>query len=207
MTHSLHREGDKKNLKNDFVILITPAIGFNDKGSGLKLKKALDILLDEGVANIGDVEHGSIMSGLDSKSLKSYLEDGKRIRASISDKTKLKKILKMLKKEDFGLSVTVSGLIDSIFSISEEVDLKPHTINMSLGVWGKKDILPSKRILEITTMCGHHMISRYLVEDMVSKIKAGLISPETVTERIGKLCVCGIFNPDRCKKLLKLFNM
>jgi hypothetical protein len=201
LTHSLHREGNISSLKNDFVILITPAIGLNDKESAVKLKKCFKILLEIGVENIGDVEHGSIMSGLNPDFFESYLEDGKRIRAVISEKNQLKKILDRLKREDTGLSVTVSGLTDDIFKVSNKVGLKPHTINMSLGVWGKRDLLPSKEILQITTMCGHHMISRNLVQDSISSIKLGVISPEAATKRIGKLCVCGIFNPKRCNQL------
>ncbi len=205
MTHSLHREGDAKSLENDYVILITPAIGVNDKGSGPKLKRCLKILLEEGVANIGDVEHGSVMADLDSATLESYLGDGKRIRACVSDMDKLKKIVGRLKEEDLGLSLTVSGLIENIYSISKELDIKPHTINMSLGVWGRTDLLPSSDVLELTTMCGHHMISRNLVENAISKIKEGKTSPKKATEKMGKLCVCGIFNPDRCESLLKKY--
>ena len=57
MTHSLHRMGSEESLTNDYVILITPAIRINDKGSGVKLKRSLRILREEGVTNIGDVEH------------------------------------------------------------------------------------------------------------------------------------------------------
>jgi hypothetical protein len=74
---------------------------------------------------------------------------------------------------------------------------------MSLGVWGKIELLPSNEVLEITTMCGHHMISRYLVDEIVTKIKAGTMTPEEASKRIGKLSVCGIFNPDRCIELFK----
>ncbi len=203
MTHTLHREGDAKSLENDYVILITPAIGINDKGSGVKLRKALQILLDAGLANIGDVEHGSLMTGLDPTALTAHLTDGKRIRASIADKAKLKTILESFKKEELGLSITVSGLIDNILRISKEVGLKPHTINMSLGVWGNLQRLPAKEVLEVTTMCGHHMISSALVADMMARIKAGTLSPDKATDTIGKLCVCGIFNPHRCKDLFQ----
>jgi hypothetical protein len=195
-----------KSLENDFVILITPAIGINDKGSGIKLQKYLEILIEEEITNIGDVEHGSIMSGVDPETFISYLEDGKRIRASISDKTKLTKIIERFKREDLGLSITVSGLIDKIFDMSKELGITPHTINMSLGVWGKKELLPSKEILAITTMCGHHMISKSLVTEMISKIQKGKISPEKATEKIGKLCVCGIFNPERCIQFLEKYT-
>ena len=203
MTHSLHREGSVKSLENDYVILITPAISVNDKGSGEKLKRYLKILVEEGVENIGDVEHGSIKSGLTIEKLGSYLGDGKRIRAAISDKESLKRILARIKEEDMGLSITVSGLVDNIFEMSRELGIKPHSINMALGVWGKVSLLPEERIREITTMCGHHMVSSSLVKEAIKKVRDGKMTPEEASEKIGKLCVCGIFNTKRCRMLLE----
>jgi len=203
MTHSLHREGSVKSLENDYVILITPAISVNDKGSGEKLKRYLKILVEEGVENIGDVEHGSIKSGLTIEKLDSYLGDGKRIRAAISDKESLKRILARIKEEDMGLSITVSGLVDNIFEMSRELGIKPHSINMALGVWGKVSLLPEERIREITTMCGHHMVSSSLVKEAIKKVRDGKMTPEEASEKIGKLCVCGIFNTKRCRMLLE----
>jgi len=206
MTHSLHREGSVKSLENDYVILITPAIGVNSVGSGKKLKRYLEILAEEGVENIGDVEHGSIKSGLTIEKLDSYLGDGKRIRAAISDKEALKRILARIKTENLSLSITISGLVDNIFDMSRELGIKPHSINMALGVWGKIDLLPDEKVRQITTMCGHHMISSSLVEDTIKKVQDGKITPEKATEKIGKLCVCGIFNTKRCKTLLEKFS-
>lgn len=157
MTHSLHRVGAPEQLQDDFVILITPAIGVNVEGSGEKLRRILDIVLEEGVANIGDVEHGSSMSSLDPATLRTHLRDGKRIRACISDPASLTRILARLKREDAGLSVTVSGLVDPVVRAAREVGLTPHSVNLSLGVRGRTERLPSRRVLEITTMCGHHM--------------------------------------------------
>lgn len=201
MTHSLHRVGPEESLAKDYVILITPAIRINDKGSGEKLRRSLKILREEGVTNIGDVEHGSILGDLDWDALESYMGDGKRIRASISDEKTLTKILRRHREEDVGLSITVSGLIKNVYEISEEAGLKPHTINMALGVWGRTDLLPSDEVLQVTTMCGHHMISRYLVEDLFSKVRAGAISSKKAADTIGRLCVCGIFNQERCKEI------
>ena len=201
MTHSLHRVGPEESLAKDYVILITPAIRVNDKGSGEKLRRSLKILREEGVTNIGDVEHGSILGDLDWDALESYMGDGKRIRASISDEETLTEILRRHREEDVGLSITVSGLIKNVYEISEEAGLKPHTINMALGVWGRTDLLPADEVLQVTTMCGHHMISRYIVEDLFSKVRAGTISSEKASDTIGRLCVCGIFNQERCKEI------
>jgi hypothetical protein len=202
----LHREGTKEDLEKDYVILITPAIGMNDKGSGEKLKRSLKILREEGVTNIGDVEHGSILGDLDWNTLESYMGDGKRIRASISERETLTRILRRHKEENIGLSMTVSGLIDRIYELSEEIGVKPHTINMSLGVWGNAALLPSDEVLQVTTMCGHHMISSYLVEDVLSKVRKGSISPEKAAKTIARLCVCGIFNQERCREIFEKYG-
>ncbi|GAJ11651.1 unnamed protein product, partial [marine sediment metagenome] len=63
--------------------------------------------------------------------------------------------------------------------------------------------LPAPEILEFTTMCGHGMISRYLVEDVIERVKEGAISAKEGSLEIGKQCCCGIYNPARGEKLLK----
>jgi len=52
-------------------------------------------------------------------------------------------------------------------------------------------------------MCGHGMISRYLVEDIIKRVKEGKMSAKEGSVEIGKQCCCGIYNPDRSEKLLK----
>jgi hypothetical protein len=203
VTHSLHRQGDRESLKRDYVILITPAIGVNDEGSGEKLARSLDILLEEGVTNIGDVEHGSVLGGLHPGDLRAYMGDGKRIRACVSDREALRRVLERLKEAGLGLSVTVSGLIDEVFDVSREIGVEPHTINLALGVWGRTELLPEPRVLEVTTMCGHHMISKDLAADAMERVKSGATSPEEAAEEIGRLCVCGIFNQKRCGEIFE----
>jgi hypothetical protein len=52
-------------------------------------------------------------------------------------------------------------------------------------------------------MCGHAMISANLVEDIVKRIKAGVITAKEGSVEIGKVCCCGIYNPDRAEKILR----
>jgi hypothetical protein len=42
-----------------------------------------------------------------------------------------------------------------------------------LGIFGKTEKLPDKKTLEITTQCGHALISPHLVEHIVKKMKKG----------------------------------
>lgn len=192
-----------ESLKEDYVILVTPAIGVNDVGSGEKLKKILDIIVDAGIENVGDVQHGSIQSGVTVDQIKGYLKDGGRVRAVFTKINNLKKALENILTEDFGLSITLSGLIDEIFILANKLKIKPHTINLSLGIWGKTDLLPREEVLDITTMCGHHMISHLLVEKYVNEIRSNKTSYEKAVKEMAKLCVCGIFNTHRAKSLLK----
>ena len=72
----------------------------------------------------------------------------------------------------------------------------------SLGVWGKTELLPSKEVLEITTMCGHAMVAANLVEKIIEDIKKGKTTPEKAAKKLAKPCECGIFNPTRAAELL-----
>ena len=41
MTHTLYREGNIDSLKNDYVVVITGATGYNKKGCAQKLRGSL----------------------------------------------------------------------------------------------------------------------------------------------------------------------
>jgi hypothetical protein len=110
--------------------------------------------------------------------------------------------LKDLKEADLGLSVTISGLFDIVDECFEKAGLKHHTANFSLGVWGKTDQLPDEDILEVTTMCGHGMISTNLVKAMVREIREGRRTPEQAVKVLVPNCSCGVFNPVRAAELM-----
>lgn len=126
------------------------------------------------------------------------------ITATYSDIKIVEKVIKTLKKEDFGISIVVSGLITEIQNITTKVGLDLHTIHLSLGIFGKKELLPSEKFLEITTMCGHHCISPQSVEYYVQLIKDGKISVENAAKKLKKPCVCGIFNLSRAVQILNI---
>ena len=96
-----------------------------------------------------------------------------------------------------------SGLTEELFDVCKKVGLKPHTVLFSLGIWGKKELLPSEDHLKITTLCGHSMISPALIDHYVGEIKKGAITPEEVGRRMAKSCPCGIFNVPRTVEVLK----
>jgi acetylglutamate kinase len=112
-----------------------------------------------------------------------------------------------LKKIDLGSSVVVSGLFQQVDECLKKINLRPHTVQFSLGVFGRVDRLPEEKMLEITTMCGHHLISPRLVKKLVKDVKADRITTERAAELLGKQCICGAFNKARATKLIEAYSM
>jgi len=108
-----------------------------------------------------------------------------------------------MKKLSLGISITVTGPIPEIIEATKEAGLKPHSMNYSLGIWGKKELLPSKQVLEITTMCGHHMLPAKIVERTMNQVKNGNKDEKEATWGLAKYCKCGITNPIRVESVLK----
>jgi hypothetical protein len=106
------------------------------------------------------------------------VEDRAVVHAVFKDKDSLIKILAALKEADLGMSVVVSGLFDHVGQCCRQVGLEKHTINQSLGRWGRTDKLPAQDILQLNTMCGHGMVTVSLIEEVIAHVKAGECTPE-----------------------------
>jgi hypothetical protein len=192
LTHSLHRQGSIQDLKKDYVILAMLAAGFNDKypDSRQKLLKVAEILNNNHPSNIMPEFAWKVSSVITA-----VYDDIENVKQTVSD----------LKREDLGISIVVTGLISDVKEILKEADLNMHTIHLSLGVFGKKELLPKeKKVIEMTTMCGHHCISPQSIDYYVDLIKKQKISTEKAAEKLAKPCICGIFNTSRAIEKLTL---
>ena len=206
MTHSLHRAGTIEDLGCDYVIIMRAEKGYNQEGSVGICKEILRLFEKHGAVNITGARGKNYKGNVLETSLDSIVEafkDGNSPYCVFDTKEKLEAFLREMKEKDFGLSVVVSGLYDVIRTICDKIGIVPHTTNHSLGVWGNTSLLPDGPVLEITTMCGHGMVSRYLVDDLVEQIKAGSLSIEKAGIELGKPCLCGLFNPKRAEMLLR----
>ena len=204
MSHSLHRYGTEENLQNDYTFYARASRWVNREGCGPKLRKILDIVLSEKPVNYGSSHAGkSVKSGLDPKEYATTLDNAYGVACCFSNKEAIKRILIKLKDADTGISIVTGGLTDEIVEIAEAVDLKPHTAFLSLGIHGKKALLPEEPVLELTTMCGHGLVSAKLAEAVLKRVATGKITPEEGAHLLAQPCPCGIFNTDRCEELLK----
>jgi len=203
MTHSLHRTGTIESLSNDFVFIVRAARGINMEGAGPKMKRIAEILMEIGPSNIGSPDLGSnTAGGLTPQQVIEAAPNCKGLYSVFYGREKAKEVLRRLKEEDLGISVTVSGLISEVFAIGRELGLTPHTVNLSLGVHGRTELLTEQEVLDITTMCGHGMVSKNLAKKHLEDARAGRAVAAEVCREMGAACVCGIFNLERGAELL-----
>ena len=217
MTHTLHRTGDVDSLACDYVVQI---MGSKDKGGKnvyLHPINKLEIGPFIGKWAVFFLQFIPDFTLKFEKILRNKVDFHPIFRTIhrfllfkfilknfvvIESKDELIEYIKKLKDMDLGMSVTVSGLFSEVFDVLHCIGLRPHTVQFSLGVFGRIELLPQKKILEITTMCGHNMVSFELVKNLVIKIKQNTMSTDMAAELISKQCPCTAINKSRTIKIL-----
>lgn len=204
MSHTNHRSGTEESLKNDFPVLTMGARGYNRDGCLPKQMATAEIFIDNNALNVGSIGFEQALTKENIKTAAEVLTDSTVTHAVFTSEEDLISCLKELKDKDLGLSVVVSGLFGDVHKCCRKAGLEPHTVNASLGVWGNTEEKMPKdsRIADITTMCGHGMVPFSLVEAMVKKIKAGLMTPKQAAEKMVPQCTCHIFNVERAERIL-----
>jgi hypothetical protein len=204
MTNTLHRQGTPENLKNDYVLFVHTARGINDEGSGPKIQEFIRICLKYQPVNIGDGRRGNVFQDdIDIQELICSLGDREPVAAVFEDLDTLQKVIRELIQADLGISINISGLLDEVQDCCRKAGIERHSVEHSLGVWGSKDRLPEKKILEFNTMCGHGMVSFNLVRKMIDYVKLRRLTAKEAARIMAKCCECGAFNPVRAEMLLE----
>jgi hypothetical protein len=202
MTHTLHRRGDRENLSGDFVVFTMSAKGFNEKGSGKKMRKFLDIVRKHNPVNFGDCITGnSKVKPL--AEIEDNMDDVSVVHAVFTDPKVVTEVLRDLKKAKVGTSIIVSGIHDETEKCCRDAGLEKHTIEHSMGYFGQTKRLPDHEFMELTSMCGHAMVPANLVERVLRQIKRGKKSCREAALELTKPCHCGVYNPARAEMLLK----
>ncbi len=119
------------------------------------------------------------------------------------NKESVQGVLNELGEGNFGSCTVVSGIFDEVNDVTKKAPVAySHTINMSAETFGKLDLLPEPKILEIITMCGHHFVSPHLVKHLLNQVKTGRKTAEEAAVELGKQCTCNFFNVARAAKLI-----
>lgn len=202
MTHSLHRSGDIESQKADYVWFMYQTKGVNDVDIKPKALEFIAVAEAVGSENWGDVKTGPKLR-YPIAEIKENLSDKSRIRGIFTKKEQVVEFLKQIKEKDLGMSVIITGVLSEVIPACKEAGVTPHSINYSLGVWGKKDNLPDETTLAITTMCGHHMIPPKFVDHVIRQVKKDKLTPEEGAKKLAEFCYCGIFNHIRCANIIR----
>jgi len=173
------------------------------KGSAENNRTFIRLAIANNAVNYNHETIGALYTIRDAaKRLSTELADGGGVHAVFDNPKDLTHFLIDLKAADMGYSVVVSGLMDEVKECCEKASLKRHTVNLSLGIYGKTEKLLPSEIREITTMCGHGMVTGGLVLQIVRNIAHGTDSPKSGAAKLASLCPCGAFNPTRSEELL-----
>ena len=205
MTHSLHREGSLESLEKDYAVFIYPARGFNYRGAAQKVRHLVELLYMAGPVNmcVSTLRRNMYSGVRPEEVLDSIKVENARVFSVFNDREKVKDALIRFKEADEGISIMVSGLIDRVRDMAAETGISPYMINLSLGVHGRTDRLPPADIRELTTMCGHGVVSPHLVRDIIRRVKARKVTEWEGSVILAEPCACGIYNPFRSAELIK----
>lgn len=204
MTHTNHRTGTFESLSRDWVVFMYAAKGINTQGVGAKLQEFLRLAMKHNPVNFGSPTNGNMHTTSNEK-LMSGLASSTKVYIVFDSRENAAAFIKDAKAASLGISVIVSGLFDEVGKICGEAGITRHTAQCSLGVWGRTELLPSPEIMDITTMCGHALVSTGLVKRMAGEVKSGKMSMEKAAVMLSKPCICGVFNSKRAEALLKRY--
>ncbi|MHC1758651.1 MAG: hypothetical protein AB9917_03865 [Negativicutes bacterium] len=202
MTHSLHRSGDIESQKKDFNWFMYQTKGVNDVDIKDKALAFIAAAEAQGSENWGDVKSGPITK-ISSAEIQERITDKSRIRGVFTKREQVVAFLKTIKEQELGMSVVITGVLSEVLPACKDAGVTPHSINYSLGVWGKKENLPDETTLSITTMCGHHMIPPKFVNSVMKQVASGCLTPEDGALKLANFCYCGIFNQVRCADIIR----
>lgn len=202
MSHTLHRYGhDKASLEKDYIVFAIAAQTVNAKGIHPEFLEFEKIVRKYNPINYGDMKTGNTVK-MDMETISARYRDNSIVHAVFNDKETVAAVLKDLAAAELKVSIVVSGLLEETAECCHKAGIAPHTVEYSLGIMGRTELLPETPVVEISTMCGHGMVPFTLIKDLAEKIKKGVISSHDAALKLAGLCHCGVFNPERAEEIL-----
>jgi len=220
MTNTLHRFQKPDDPKDDYVVFALTSRGINDTGAKQKLIDFLQTALKYNPVNLaGGAKKGPMFRPeKDLNPYKLYLRGRKESVSPeqlisemnspgmalvvFDEKQSTEGFLKEVREMDLGLSVNVSSLVEDVREMAPRTGVQPHSINYALGFRGDLHLLPDRQVLELTTLCGHGLISNNFAKKMIDMVKEKRVTPEKAAGYMAKFCVCGAFNTSRAIRIL-----
>jgi len=216
MTNTLHRYGKADSFNDDYIIFAIPSKGKNDKDCIPKLKEFLKICAQHNPVNMGNGQRGTLTpekdlgpsshwNRSDQPDFESIIDGVTKpgtVSAVFADASDATECLQEIIEADFGISVNISTSVENAKEVARGCGIRRHSVEYALAVSDPHDHLPNSQILSLSTMCGHGMVSFNLARKMLDMVREGRRTPEQAVATLTRFCPCGVYNPERAKRLL-----
>jgi hypothetical protein len=231
MTNTLHRFSehyafepgpDPRPVEDDFIVFAIATKDVNDDDLVEKYRTFVRLALAHHPVNVGDATNGGIYRPDPALNpLAHWRRDSRphpeRLIAGINGPSTMGAVFRTredmesfvddLRKADLGVSINISAPMDAAAACCRATGITRHSVEYSLGFQGRVERLPDRAVLEISTMCGHGMVSHNLVKKLIDWVKEGRRTPAEATRYLARFCTCGIFNPARAETLFEKARM
>jgi hypothetical protein len=218
MTNTLHRFGAPETQRDDYIVFAIASKGINDVGATEKLQTFLRFAIKHGPVNVGHgirggmyrpsenltpLAHWSRSEKADPETVVRGIDEPSTVAAVFDDVVKVEALLKDLKAADLGISINISSLADEANTCCKRAGITRHSIEYSLGFHGDLNQLPDRHVLELSTMCGHGMLSHNFARKMIDLVRENRRTPQQAATTMARFCTCGIFNLTRAIRVLE----
>lgn len=226
MTNTLHRYSDHyafeptpnpQPVRDDYIVFAMASRGINDDNLVERYRTFLLLALRHNPVNIGDGAKGGIVRPRqdmtptahwrrdhrpDPEQVIAGIEGPTTVAAVFDNYESMVRFVEDVKAADLGISINISAPIDEARRCCRKAGIAPHSVEYSIGFRGRVDRLPGKTILELSTMCGHGMVSANFAAKMVEWVKENRRTPEEGARYMARFCICGVFNTARAERVL-----
>lgn len=226
MTNTLHRytehyardpAEEPHPVTDDFIVFAMASKGVNDDDLVAKYRAFLTLAVQHDPVNIGDATHGGWLRPQRDLTPANHWNrehrpdpeavirgiDGPTTVAAVFDTfDKMRAFVEALARADLGVSINVAAPMDAAHRCCREAGLPRHSVEYSIGFHGRTDRLPDARTLELSTMCGHGMVSAAFARKMLDWVRENRRTPKQAAAYMARFCSCGVFNTTRAERLL-----
>ena len=231
MTNTLHRYSEHyaferppnpQPVQDDFIVFAMASRGINDDDLVARYRAFLRLALKHNPVNIGDATKGGMLRPRQDLNPKAHWKRDQRpnpeeviagieghttVAAVFDNYQDMKAFVDDVRSANLGISVNISAPIEDAERCCRETGITRHSVEYSLGFSGRVEKLPDSTVLELTTMCGHGMVSANFAKKMIDWSKENRRSPADLARTMARFCSCGVFNISRAERILNEARM
>ena len=227
MTNTLHRYSEHyafetalnpEPIRDDYIVFAMSSRGINDDNLVEKYRTFLRLALKHNPINIGDATKGGMIrprqdmnptahwrrdQRSDPEQVIAGIEGHTTVAAVFDNYEAMERFVEELKAVDLGVSINISAPMDEAYRCCKAAGITRHSVEYSLGFRGRVDKLPDATTLELSTMCGHGMVSANFANKMLEWVRENRRTPEEAARYMARFCICGVFNLTRAEHIIK----